>query len=185
MRSIIISGLPAVGKTTVAMAIAERLSLRHYSGGDILKDMSREYGYTISGNDWWDRDHGMKFLEARMKDYELDRRLDQYLMDIARKRDAVITSYTLPWLVEDCIKFWFKGSLEIRAKRMSIRDKIPYQDALEIIKKRDAKNKELYFNMYGIRFGEDLSVFDYIINTEELDVNSVIDISLTILKYLK
>ncbi|MEM4318214.1 MAG: hypothetical protein QXO37_07885, partial [Candidatus Nitrosocaldaceae archaeon] len=74
---------------------------------------------------------------------------------------------------------------EIRAKRMSMRDNIPYNEALEIIKKRDQKNKELYFNIYNIRFGDDLSVFDYVINTEELNVNSVIDILLTILKYLK
>lgn len=185
MRSIIISGLPAVGKTTIAMAIADKLALKHYSGGDILKEMSREYGYVTSGNDWWDKDHGMKFLEERMKNYDMDKKLDEYLINIARRNNAIITSYTLPWLVEDCIKFWFKGSLEIRAKRMSMRDNIPYNNALEIIKKRDQKNKELYFNIYNIRFGDDLSVFDYVINTEELNVNSVIDILLTILKYLK
>ncbi|GIU70701.1 MAG: hypothetical protein KatS3mg003_0180 [Candidatus Nitrosocaldaceae archaeon] len=177
--------MPAVGKTTVAEAIAKHLSLKHYSGGDILKDMAKDYGYNVSGNDWWDKDNGMTFLKERMKNYELDKRLDTYLLDIAKKGDSVITSYTLPWLVEDCIKFWLKGSVESRAKRMSIRDNIPYEEALKIVKKRDEGNKRLYLDIYNIRFGEDLSVFDYVINTDELNVDAVIDVSLTILKYLK
>ncbi len=185
MRSIIISGLPTVGKTTVAEGIAKRLSLKHYSGGDIMKEMAKEHGYEISGSDWWDRDNGMRFLEQRMRNYELDRRLDEYLSNIARKGDAVITSYTLPWLVDDCIKFWLKGSLENRAKRMAMRDNLAYEDALKIVKIRDEKNKQLYYDIYGIRFGDDLSVFDYVINTDELGVSSVIEIVLTILRYLK
>ena len=185
MRSIIISGLPAVGKTTVAEAIAKHLAIKHYSGGDILKEMAKEHGYSVSGNDWWDKDHGMKFLHERMNNYALDKELDEYLLSIAEKGNAIITSYTLPWLAKDCIKFWFKGSIESRAKRMARRDKISYEEALKIVKKRDEENKMLYLDIYNIRFGDDLSVFDYVINTDELDVNAVIDISLTILKYLK
>ncbi len=185
MRSIIISGMPAVGKTTVAEAIARHLSLKHYSGGDILKEMAKEYGYSVEGNDWWDRDYGMKFLHERRKNYDLDKKLDEYLLSIAEKGNAVITSYTLPWLAKDCIKFWFKGSIESRAKRMAMRDNISYEEALKIVKKRDDENKLLYLDIYGIKFGNDLSVFDYVINTDELDVNAVIDVSLTILKYLK
>lgn len=185
MRSIIISGLPAVGKTTVAEAIAKTFLLKCYSGGDILKEMAKEHGYKISGRDWWDKENGMRFLHERRKNYDLDKRLDEYLLTLVDNGDTVITSYTLPWLAKDCIKFWLKGSVESRAKRMSVRDKIPYEEALRIVKKRDEENKLLYFNMYGIRFGEDLLVFDYVINTDELNVDAVIDVSLTILKYLK
>lgn len=185
MRSIIISGLPAVGKTTVAEAVSKRLILKHYSGGDLLKEFAKEYGYNVEGKDWWDKQEGMKFLKERMNNNELDRRLDKYLIEIAKKGDVVITSYTLPWLVDDCIKFWLKGSRESRSKRMAKRDNISYEEALKIIDKRDEENKRLYFNLYGIRFGEDLSVFDYVINTDELSIDSVIDIVLTILKYLK
>ncbi len=185
MRSIIISGLPAVGKTTVAEAIAKNLSLTYYSGGDMLKEIAKEYGYNITGNDWWDREQGIRFLEERSKNYELDKRLDNHLIKIANEGGAIITSYTLPWLLDNCIKFWLKGATENRAKRMAMRDKLDYNIALDIIKKRDAKNKELYFAMYGIRFGDDLSVFDYVINTDELNVYAVIDIALSILKYLK
>jgi cytidylate kinase len=124
-------------------------------------------------------------LHERRKNYALDKKLDEYLLALAEKGDAVITSYTLPWLAKDCIKFWFKGSIESRAKRMAMRDNISYEEALKIVKKRDDENKLLYLDIYGIKFGNDLSVFDYVINTDELDVNAVIDVSLTILKYLK
>jgi len=51
--SVIISGLPAVGKTTIARAIADKFNLKQYSGGDVLKEMAIARGYTMSGNDWW------------------------------------------------------------------------------------------------------------------------------------
>jgi cytidylate kinase len=35
--SIVISGWPAVGKTTMAIELAKEFSLKSYSGGDILK----------------------------------------------------------------------------------------------------------------------------------------------------
>ena len=53
----------------------------------------------------------------------------QKLMEIAEIENAVITSYTLPWLTENPIKFWLRGSQNNRAKRMANRDNINFLDA--------------------------------------------------------
>jgi len=37
IKSIIISGPPAIGKTTIAKGLAKEFDLVHLSGGDILK----------------------------------------------------------------------------------------------------------------------------------------------------
>ena len=53
-KSIVISGPPAVGKTTVAKGLAEEFNLQYLSGGDVLKEMAKEQGFDSDGDDWWD-----------------------------------------------------------------------------------------------------------------------------------
>ncbi|MDO8640585.1 MAG: AAA family ATPase, partial [Nitrosarchaeum sp.] len=53
-KSIVISGPPAVGKTTVAKGLADEFNLTYLSGGDILKEMANEQGFDVIGDDWWD-----------------------------------------------------------------------------------------------------------------------------------
>lgn len=183
--SVIISGLPAVGKTTIAKAIADKFNLKQYSGGDVLKEMAVTKGYTISGSDWWDTEQGIKFLSERKSNPDFDKQVDNELIEVAKKGNVVITSYTLPWLVNNVIKFWLKGSRENRARRMAGRDNIAYEEALKIISMRDEENKKLYYNLYNIRFGDDLSVFDYIINTDQLSVDAVIDIACNIINHIE
>ena len=64
-KSIVLSGPPAVGKTTVAKGLAERFSLKYLSGGDVLKEMARVEGFDPTGDDWWDTEDGMMFLKKR------------------------------------------------------------------------------------------------------------------------
>jgi len=176
-KSIVISGPPAVGKTTVAKGLAEEFSLKMLSGGDVLKDMAKEHGFDSSGDDWWDTADGMKFLNQREENPEFDKKLDAKLTDLFNAGSIVITSYTLPWLVNDGIKIWLEGSRESSTKRMQNRDNMSTEDAFEITKQRFDKNKSLYKKLYGFDFGKDTSVFDVIINTDNLTAKQVIDVA--------
>lgn len=184
MKAIIISGLPAVGKTTVARTVASKFGLKQYSGGDVLKELAVARGYSMSGSDWWDTEQGIKFLAERKSNPNFDNDVDERLLKEAGKGGVVITSYTLPWLAGDAIKFWLKGSSESRARRMANRDNIAYEKALEIISMRDEENKKLYMKLYDIRFGDDLTVFDYVLNTDQLSIEGVLDIANTIVKHI-
>ena len=44
LNSIVISGWPAVGKTTLATELAIEFGYKHYNGGDILKMLAAEKG---------------------------------------------------------------------------------------------------------------------------------------------
>jgi cytidylate kinase len=185
--SIVISGWPAVGKTTIACKLAEEFDIVMYNGGDILKMLAEEdRGYSVKRDDWWDTTEAKKFMEERKSDPSFDKKVDDKLIQIVKKGGTVITSYTLPWLVVDesviIIKFWLRGSSENRAKRMANRDGISFAEAKRITKLRDEENKRIYYRLYGFRFGEDLTVFDYVLNTDTLSLDSLVEISKLIVR---
>ena len=49
IKSIIISGPPAIGKTTIAKGLAKEFDLVYLSGGDILKELAEEEGFETGG----------------------------------------------------------------------------------------------------------------------------------------
>jgi cytidylate kinase len=185
--SIVISGWPAVGKTTLAIELAKEFNLISYSGGDILKMLAATKGYSTSEDDWWDTKEAKRFMQERKSDPSFDSQVDNKLIKIIKSENSVITSYTLPWLVEGngIIKFWLKGSQENRALRMASRDNISYGEAKKVIQTRDEENKNIYKNLYSFNFGEDLKVFDFFLNTDILSLPSLIEVSKSIIKWLQ
>jgi len=175
LRSVIISGPPAIGKTTIAKGLANELNLKYLSGGDVLKEMAKDQGFNTDRDDFWDTEAGMSFLNIRKRNPEFDKQVDERLKKIFLNDNVIITSYTLPWLVRDGVKIWLAGSQEASAKRMTIRDHISIESALEIVKKRYEENKMLYKKLYGFNFGDDLSVFDTVINTDGLGPDQVLE----------
>ena len=159
IKSIIVSGPPAIGKTTIAKGLAKEFGLLCVSGGDVLKELAKEEGFETSGDDWWDKPQGMKFLNQRQENSEFDKKVDEKLKELFLKGNVVITSYTLPWLINGGIKIWLSGSKENSSKRMSSRDNTTLDEALVIVKKRFEENK--------------------IIETDGLDINQVLEIAKT------
>ena len=183
--SVVISGSAAVGKTTLAHALAKEFGFKLYNGGDILKEIARQQGHVISGNDWWDSDEAIGFMKERKKNPVFDKQVDEKLINIAKKGSVIITSHTLPWLATDPITFWLSASQEKRSERMSQRDKITVTDALRIVKMRDRENKKIYKKIYGSDFGDSLEVFDFMINTEILTLDSLLYLCKEIIKRMK
>ena len=177
IKSIIISGPPAIGKTTIAKGLAKEFNIEYLSGGDILKELAEEQGFQTKGDDWWDTQEGINFLDQRKKNSEFDKNVDNKLKELFSKGGIVVTSYTLPWLVDGGIKIWLDGSKENSALRMTSRDNSSKNEALEIVQKRYNENKIIYKELYGFEFGEELSVFDKIIETDDLNVEQVLEVA--------
>ena len=173
-----------MGKTTIAKGIAEEFGLTHLSGGDILKELAEEKGFKTGGDDWWDTQEGMNFLSQRQENSEFDKKVDDKLKKHFLDGNVVITSYTLPWLVEGGVKIWLEGSKENSAQRMTTRDNMSKDNALEIVQKRYQENKKIYKALYGFEFGEDLSLFDKVIETDGLNASEVLDIAKIVVRKL-
>ncbi|MEM3447525.1 MAG: cytidylate kinase family protein [Nitrososphaerota archaeon] len=180
---ILVSGLAASGKSTLAKRLSTALKVNYYSGGDALRRLAVKQGYRPVGKKWWDTEEGMKFLSIRQQDPFFDRKVDEELKRIAEQESAVIDSWVLPWLLENGFKIWLKSSVEARAQRMRKRDKISIEEAVKIINERDKKNYDLYYSLYGIRLGEDLSPFHLVLDTSNLNSDAVFKIVLTAAKH--
>lgn len=182
MDAIIISGKPAVGKTTVSKMVAKELGHKVMGGGDVLKEMAVEEGYSPGGEDWWDTKEGMKFLQERKRSASFDKEVDERLLQKAKKGDVTITSYTLPWLSEHGAKVWLAGSAASRARRMAKRDHTDPKKCRDILLVRDSENYKLYRKMYSIEFGKDLRPFDLVVDTDHLDEEKV---AAVVLRYVR
>ena len=117
----------------------------------------------------------MQFLNQRKDNPEFDKKVDDREKTLFQNGGVVSTSYTLPWIADGGIKIWLSGTLENSAKRMQSRDNLTEINALDIVKKRFNENKLIYKNLYNFEFGDDLSVFDEIIQTDGLNAQQVLD----------
>jgi cytidylate kinase len=88
-------------------------------------------------------------------------------------------------LASEPITFWLSASEQKRSERMSKRDKISMAEALRIVKLRDKENKKIYKKIYGSEFGDTLEVFDFMINTELLTLDSLVYLCKEIIKKMK
>lgn len=178
---ICISGMAGCGKSTLAKRIADKYKMRYFSGGDALKALALEAGYKAVDKGWWESEEGMKFLKKRTEVSSFDKKVDEKLLEWAGQGNVVLDSWTMPWLLKEGFKIWLEASPEIRARRISERDRISAKGALVALKEKDAKTKAIYKELYGFNLGEDFSPFDLILDVDDLGSEEVFQaISLTI-----
>ncbi|MEM0200996.1 MAG: cytidylate kinase family protein [Candidatus Micrarchaeaceae archaeon] len=178
MKAIVISGCPAAGKTTVAKLLGEKLNIEVIGGGEILKEMAQERGYSPTGSDWWDTSDGIRFLKERERNSEFDKEVDKKMEKRIRDGNIVVTSYTAPWLFKEGFKVWLDASVEERTERMSKRDGTEPKQTEEIVKFREKENHKLYMSLYKIDFGQDKTPFDLVIDTNNKKPEEILDLIL-------
>jgi len=170
---ICVCGMAGCGKSTLAKKLAKKYGLKYFSGGDALKALAIEIGYKPGGVGWWETEEGKKFLQERMGNPEFDKKVDEKLLEWAKRGNVVLDSWTMPWLLKDGFKVWLEVSPEERAKRIAKRDSISPEMALKALREKDEKTKTIYKKLYGFNLGEDLSPFDLVLDTNQLKADEV------------
>ena len=173
---ICISGMAGTGKSTLAKKLAQKYGLKYYSGGDALKALAAETGCDVSNNGWWESPEGLAFLRQRERDLQFDKAVDDKLLKYAQQGNVLLDSWTMPWLVETGFKIWLLASIEKRAERVAERDKITAEDALQILKEKEATTKAIYQKLYGFNLGEDYAPFNLVLDTDNLDADEVFQV---------
>jgi len=187
---ILICGFSASGKSYLVNSIAKNLNYKYIHTSDVLNQFANgisEKKITIDNtkmNKGWYELSGLD--KKRQKNKSLDKKLDKFLINLVKTKDnLVLDSWTLPYLVKDnqkIIKIWLDGTKIIRAKRLSLRDKISYKEAKKILKEKDNFSKKHFLKLYGFILGKDKKVFDLVINTNQLSIKQVENKTLNFLK---
>ncbi len=185
MKAVIISGMPAAGKTTVALILAKKLNLPVIGAGDLLKEMAIDRGYKPGGESWWDTSDGIKFARERDTNPDFDKEVDARLAKKIKAGNVVVTSYTAPWLEKDGFKVWLDAGEKNRAERMAKRDNATFSVTLKTTRIRDGENYRLYKKLYNMEFGKDKVPFDMVIDTDAISPEQVAEEILKRLKELK
>ncbi|MFH0714780.1 MAG: cytidylate kinase family protein [Candidatus Diapherotrites archaeon] len=174
-RNVFVCGLAGSGKSSLADDIGKSRKLKVVHTSRLLREVA---GFESKSEGFWEKDKGMQFLQARMRNYELDKKLDRKLKELASKGGKVMDSWTMPWLWKEPkdVRIWLETSSEARARRIAKRDKIEFERALKMVNERDDKNVRLYYSMYGMQLGKDFTPFDLILKTDSFNQKQVFEI---------
>jgi CMP/dCMP kinase len=137
--TIAVSSKSGCGNSTVSRIVAERLGLRlvNYT----FHDMARERGMSFED-----------FCRMAESDPECDYAVDRRQVELARQGRCVLASRLAIWLLEEDADFtvYLTASLEVRARRIAQRERVPVDVAYRQTLERDARDRQRYIRLYGI-----------------------------------
>lgn len=163
-RIITIAGRPGSGKSTAAKAVAAKLGYKHFSSGDLYRQLAHN--------------EGVELLQANISvaaHKKLDPLVDSKLQEIGREKNDLVIDSRLAWhWIPNSFKVFIELDLQTAAKRILseisqerakneniIDDPKEYSKILE---NRLEKETIRYREKYGIN-PYDMSNYDLIINS--------------------
>ena len=165
---ITISGKAGSGKSTVAKLVAERLKLKHYSIGDLMRKLAKEKGMPLN-----------EISRLAEKDKSIDMELDKKTIGLREKDNFVIdgrlTAYFLPYAD---LKIFLDCEDRIRAERI-LKDKRNDETSRSLkelakkIRQREQSERKRYNKLYSIDY-HDRKLYNMVIDTTQLGINEVV-----------
>lgn len=161
-----LSGTGGSGKSTIAKMLAEKLNFKHYSMGDLQREVAKERGITIA-----------ELGELEKTDPSIDKMIDDKQVQLGKNQNNfVIDAWLAPKFIPHAIKIFFDADIKERARRIkeSRGDKefSNIQETIEITKQREKTNRERWIKFYNYDY-LDKKNFDFIVNTTSLNIDEV------------
>ena len=163
---ITISGLHGTGKSTYAKAISEEFNLRHMSAGALFRKIALERGLSVEE---------LSHIAERNKD--VDCLIDEKTKTEASKGNVILDGLLAGWMASDYadLKIYLKCPDDVRMRRIAERDRITYEKAGKTTTFREDAEKKRFKRLYNIEM-DDLSIYDLIINTGLMSIESNIEV---------
>ena len=174
---ITISGKAGSGKSTVAKLLSEKLDLRHYSIGDLMRAIADEKGLNL-----------LELNKIAEKDKSIDFELDSRLKELGRAKDNFVVDGRLAafFIPNAEVRVFLDADDRVRAQRI-LKDKRQQEksknlkEAISSIKKREESEKKRYKKYYGVDY-LNKKLYNHIIDTTKLTPDKVVE---KIIKFVK
>lgn len=170
---ITIAGKPGSGKSSTAKAVAAKLGLKHFSSGDLFRELGK--------------DRGVDVLQANKESgvvEELDHLVDTKLQQMGEtENEMVIDSRTAWHWIPDSFKVFLDLDLEIAAQRILDEDSKHRQSSEEVhdnpkhyadsLQHRMDVERKRYDAIYKID-PYDTANYDLVIDTSKMNLDEVV-----------
>ena len=173
---ITLSGKAGSGKSTVAKQLAKKLKLKHYSIGDIMRQIAKERNVSLN-----------ELSKLAEKDKTIDLELDKKQIELRDKNDFIIdgrlTAYFLPFAD---LKVFLDCTDKTRTERI-LKEKRKDEESKSItelikkIKQREQSERKRYEKLYKIDY-YDKKFYDLMIDTTNLSIEEVVDNIMEVVK---
>ena len=165
---ITISGKAGAGKSTVAKILSEKLNLKHYSIGDLMRAAAKEKGISL-----------LEMNKLAEKDKSIDFELDNKLKELGKAKDNFVVDGRLTafFIPHADVKVFLETDDKVRAERI-LKDKREHEkskdinEMLEKIEKREESEKKRYLKYYGVDYTTK-KLYNLVIDTTNLVPNQV------------
>lgn len=162
---ITISGPAGSGKSHCASRLAELYGIPCHSVGSIFRKMASERGLSVE-----------EFSKLVEKDPTIDKELDRRTEELANRGGQIIEGRLVSFFSKsfpNTLRFYLTAPFEERVKRIALREGIPLNLAEVRTRIREESERQRYKSLYNIDVN-DLTVYDFVINTSKWDKESVV-----------
>jgi CMP/dCMP kinase len=165
---ITISGKAGSGKSTLAKELADKLNLKHYSIGDLMRQIAKEKEMSLN-----------ELGKMAEKDSSIDRELDRKQIGLKDKDNFVIDGRLTAFFIPNAdLKIFLDCDDSIRALRILNDERKGersngLKDVKKNIEKRESSERKRYRKLYNIDY-HDKGLYDLIIDTTNLHVKEVL-----------
>ena len=168
---ITISGPPGSGKTTACNNLSEALGLKAVVFGKIFREIAAEKNISL-----------IELGAMAEKDPTIDKGIDERIVEIARENeDIILESRLSAYMLErndiPAFKIYLYASPEVRMARIGVREGDSFEKAMADTIERQASEAKRYMMYYNIDIN-DMSVYDLIVNTDDLTPDEVLELIL-------
>ncbi len=167
---ITISGRAGSGKSTIAKMLADKLKLKHYSMGDLQREIARQKRISL-----------LELGKIEEKNPELDKYIDRFQRNLENKEDNFIVDSRLGFhFIPSSTKIFLDVELDESARRIfaQLRDDEKYNNSVEETKKnisrREKSEIKRYKKYYRISHF-DKKNYDLVIDTTNLSPQEIVE----------
>ncbi len=172
MKEIItIAGTLGSGKSSTAKGVATQLGFKHFSSGDLFRQIAAERGESVE-----------QINVSAEGQKEIDHQVDELLRTMYADDDRMVIDSRMAWhWMPDSFKVFLQLDPRVAALRIYNHMKEggrvsetaeTVEEVQASIERRLASEQKRYFNLYGVN-ARDPNNFDLVIDTAEFDLQTV------------